>query len=74
MRKKLFGLPVFLWILIVLLGLFFVYGLGRREGFYTTLSSNTTCSSRGGGSIGCTKNSDGSSTGCTWNKLTNSCM
>ena len=34
MAKKLFGLSVFLWILIALVVLFFVYGVGRREGFY----------------------------------------
>ena len=33
MAKKLFGLSVFLWILIALVVLFFVYGVGRMEGF-----------------------------------------
>ena len=32
MAKKLFGLSLFLWGLIALVVLFFVYGVGRREG------------------------------------------
>lgn len=46
MAKKLFGLSVFLWILIALVVLFFVYGVGRREGFYAgecAAGTETTC-------------------------------
>jgi hypothetical protein len=64
MAKKLFGLSMFLWILIALVVLFFVYGVGRREGFYA--AATTTCSSRSGGKKGCTYSQDGKSTGCTW--------
>ncbi len=42
MAKKLFGLSVFLWILIALVVLYFVYGAGRREGFYGTCANYTT--------------------------------
>ena len=63
MAKKLFGLSVFLWILIALVVLFFVYGVGRREGFY----AGATCSSRSsGGKTGCLKSKDGKDTGCKW--------
>ena len=34
MAKKLFGLSIFLWVLLALVVLYFVYGVGRREGFY----------------------------------------
>lgn len=48
MAKKLFGLSIFLWILIALVVLFFVYGVGRREGFYagggcSNYTTNATC-------------------------------
>ena len=33
MAKKLFGLSVFLWILLAFVVLFFVFGVGRREGY-----------------------------------------
>ena len=46
MAKKLFGLSVFLWILIALVVLFFVYGVGRREGFYAGDNSGAACSTR----------------------------
>ncbi len=35
MRKKLFGLSI-VWILVALVILFFVYGIGRREGYITS--------------------------------------
>jgi hypothetical protein len=33
MAKKLFGLSI-MWILVLLAVLYFVFGVGRREGFY----------------------------------------
>ena len=53
MAKKLFGLSVFLWILIALVVLFFVYGVGRREGFYAgecASGTNATCNTLMGAS------------------------
>ena len=54
MAKKLFGLSIFLWILIAFVVLFFVYGVGRREGF-------SNCSERTN-ETGCRASKDG----CTW--------
>jgi hypothetical protein len=59
MAKKLFGLSVFLWILISLVVLYFVYGVGRREGFYGFCGVKTTQSS-------CSSDSD-----CKW--VNNAC-
>lgn len=56
MAKKLFGLSVFLWILLALVVLFFVYGVGRREGFY----ASATCSERNN------ENGCKGKNGCTW--------
>ena len=65
MAKKLFGLSVFIWILIALVILFFVYGVGRREGFYA--GATTTCSSRTtGGKNRCTYSKEDKCTACTW--------
>lgn len=59
MAKKLFGLSMFLWILLALVVLFFVYDVGRREGFYGVVQN--TCASRTNQSS-CTN-----LTGCSWN-------
>ena len=69
MAKKLFGLSVFLWILIALVVLFFVYGVGRREGFYgdRSLCSNYTTESS------CTSSTGPHDVKCKWNSKGSKC-
>ena len=57
MAKKLFGLSMFLWILIALAILFFFFGVGRREG----LTVKNTCYANGSA---CSKNSNCCSLNC----------
>lgn len=67
MAKKLFGLSIFLWVLLALVVLFFVYGVGRREGFYAADCSTRT------NQVACVRNKDNSPTGCTWDNVNKSC-
>lgn len=70
MAKKLFGLSMFLWILIALVILFFVYGVGRREGFFTCSDKRTS----GGCTIeGCTWNPSSCSNNTNYNSYPNKC-
>ena len=66
MAKKLFGLSVFLWIMIALVVLFFVYGVGRKEGFKAAKAAKTV-------NCGSKKNKDScTSIGCSWSGTSNS--
>jgi len=59
MAKKLFGLSMFLWILIVFVVLFLGFGVGKKEGFKEGERAVFDCSS--------SKNKDGCENhGCTW--------
>jgi hypothetical protein len=56
MAKKLFGLSMFVWILIALVVLFFGFGVGRREGFQKAAFNCSTSNNQ----AGCVSH------GCTW--------
>lgn len=57
MAKKLFGLSMFVWILIALVVLFFGFGVGRREGFQKAAFNCSKATNY----VGCISHD-----GCTW--------
>jgi hypothetical protein len=77
MAKKLFGLSVFLWILIALVVLYFVYGgVGRREGFYIvdkTTGEIKKCSDYSD-LKSCNVQSVNDHLTCTWDAAQKKCM
>ena len=76
MGKKFLGLSIFLWVLLALVVLFFVYGVGRREGFYIvdkTTGQIKKCSDYSD-SNSCTVQSVNDHLTCRWDTAQKKCM